>query len=41
MNFDEKGFIYLQNINLDCENVMRIHIENKEAYDLQELTNML
>jgi len=41
MSIDVKSFIYLQNMNLDCENVMRIHIDNKEAYDLQELTNML
>lgn len=41
MSFDEKSFIFLQNINLDCKNVMRIHIDNKEAYDLQELTSML
>ncbi len=41
VSFDEKSFIYLKNMNLDCENVMRIHIDNKEAYDLQELTNML
>ena len=41
MSFDEKSFIFLQNIHLDCKNVMRIHIDNKEAYDLQELTSML
>jgi len=36
-----ESFSYLHNMNLDCENVMRIHIDSKEAYDLQELTNML
>lgn len=41
VSFDEKSFIYLKNMNLDCENVMRIHIDSKEAYDLQELTSML
>ena len=41
MKVNVESFVYLQNMNLDCENVMRIHIDNKEAYDLQELTNML
>ena len=41
VNVDVESFVYLQNMNLDCENVMRINIDKKEAYDLQELTNML
>ena len=35
MKVNVESFVYLQNMNLDCENMMRIHIDNKATYGLQ------
>lgn len=44
MKIDVENFFYLQNMNLECENVMRIYVDNKGVYDLldlQKITNMI